>query len=232
MILPPLIEGRLRRRYKRFLADVELPSGETVTAHCANPGSMLGVAEPGSRVWLSASDDPRRKLGHSWELVEAGGALVAINTSNPNRLAAEAIAAGAIPELDGYGALRREVRAGGDSRIDLKLEGDGPPCFVEIKNVHLRRTGRLAEFPDCVTARGAKHLRALARIAAEGGRAVQLYVVQRGDCDAFAPAADLDPGYAAALAETQAAGVEALAYACRVSLAEIAIERRIAIVRA
>ena len=231
MLLPsPLYEGRLIQRYKRFLADVALGSGETVTAHCANPGSMMGVAAPGSRAWLSKSDNPKRKLAYSWELVEADGTLVAINTSNPNTLAAEAVAAGAIPELAGYPSLRREVRYGTNSRIDLLLEDDGrPPCYVEVKNVHLRRSGTLAEFPDSVTARGAKHLGELAAMVAAGARAVQLFVIQRADCDAVAPAADLDPTYAAAFAEACEAGVEALAVACRVTTRDVTVERPVPI---
>lgn len=226
----PLHEGRLIKRYKRFLADVELSSGETVTAHCANPGSMLAVAETGARVWLSKNDDPKRKLKYSWELIELGDALVAINTSNPNTIAAEAIAAGVIPELTGYATHRREVKYGEASRIDLLLEdANKPDCYVEVKNVNLKRGGTLAEFPDSVTKRGAKHLKELANMVAAGKRAVQLFIIQRNDCDAFDIARDIDPTYDAALREALDAGVEPLVYACDVTLVGVELTHPVAL---
>lgn len=222
----PLIQARLIRRYKRFLADVELGGGETATAHCANPGSMKGVAEPGSEVWLSRAANPARKLKYTWELVRVGRHLVGINSGFANALAAEAIEHGRIAELSGYGGMRREVRYGARSRIDLLLEDAARPrCFVEVKNVHLKRRPGLAEFPDAVTARGTKHLGELANVAAAGERAVMLYVVQRGDCDRFAPASDIDPTYAEALARALAGGVEALVYACEISSRAISVDR-------
>ena len=236
MKLPdPLYPGRLIRRYKRFLADVRLASGEEVTAHCANPGSMLGLAEPGFAVWLSKSDDPKRKLSWSWELVEvddgAGPTLVGIHTGRPNAVAEEAIRAGAIAELTGYGAIRREVRYGRNSRIDLLLEGAGrSDCYVEIKNVHLSRAAGLAEFPDSVTKRGAKHLTELSDMVAAGNRAVMLYLVQRGDGARFALAGDIDPGYAAAFAAARAAGVETIAYVCDVTLEAVFVARPIPVI--
>ena len=222
----PLIKARLIRRYKRFLADVELDGGEVATAHCANPGSMKGVAEPGSEVWLSRAANPARKLKYTWELVRVGRHLVGINSGLANALAAEAIEAGRIAELSGYAGMRREVRYGTRSRIDLLLEDAARPrCFVEVKNVHLQRSPGLAEFPDAVTARGTKHLGELAAVAAGGERAVMLYVVQRGDCDRFAAAGDIDPAYAEALASALAVGVEALVYACEISSRAIRVGR-------
>ena len=224
----PLTEGRLLRRYKRFLADVELASGEVVTAHVANPGAMLGLAEPGMRVLLSRSASLTRKLPWSWELVEAAGALVGINTAHPNGIVAEAIAEGAVPELAGYDILRREVRYGKNSRIDILLSGAGKPdTYVEVKNVHLSRVPGLSEFPDSVTARGAKHLAELSDMVAAGHRAVMFYFVHRGDTTAFRLARDIDPTYAAAFDRALAAGVEMLAYQCRVTPEEVAVTRRL-----
>jgi len=227
---PPLIPAQLIRRYKRFLADMRLEDGETVTAHCPNPGSMMGLAEEGMRVWLSQSANPKRKLKYTWELVECAGAqgieFAGINTAHPNALAAEAIAEERIPELAGYDAMRREVRYGTNSRVDILLEGDGRRCLVEVKNVHLCREPGLAEFPDSVTARGAKHLRELAGRVAAGDRAVMLYVVQR-PAQAFALAADIDPAYAAAFETARAKGVAALCYVCDVGLEGISLRERI-----
>lgn len=225
----PLVRAVLLRRYKRFLVDVRLSDGTETTAHCANPGSMLGLTAPGAEVWLLPSPDPRRKLAWTWELIRAGDALVGINTTHPNRLATEAIALGRIKELRAYERCRREVAYGRASRIDLLLEGLGRPiCYVEVKNVHLRR-GAEAEFPDSVTARGAKHLAELSTVAAAGHRAVMLYVVQRSDCARFRIAADIDPVYALAFAQARAAGVEVLCYYCRVGTEAIEIEAPLAL---
>ena len=233
MRLPsPLKTGRLVRRYKRFLADIVLDDGREVVAHCANPGSMLGVAIEGSRVWVHEHGDAKRKLAFSWELVEIGGILIPVNTTNPNRIAFEAIEAGVIPELAGYTNIAREVKYGTGSRIDLLLSGGRrkKPCYVEIKNVHLSRTAGLAEFPDSVTARGAKHLEELSLIAKDGSaRAVMLFVVQRGDCRRFAPAADLDPLYAKALNSAASAGVETLCYDCEITTSEAVLRKALEI---
>ena len=221
----PLIPGRLVRRYKRFLADVVLDGAGQVTAHCPNPGRMVGLDAPGTRVWVSRAANPARALPLTLELVEADGGLVGINTIHPNRLVEEAIVAGSILELQDYEVIRREVRYDERCRIDLLLQHHGrPDCFVEVKNVHLKRTAG-AEFPDAVTARGAKHLGALARQVAAGARAVVIYVVQRTDCADFRIAADIDPVYAAGFRAALAAGVEAACYACEISLDGVRLAR-------
>jgi sugar fermentation stimulation protein A len=230
-----LQRGRLLKRYKRFLADVLLDSGETLTATCPNTGSMLGLVAPGSVVWLSRSDSPTRKYPHTWEMVEAdlgeGPVLVGINTGHPNKLVAEAIAQDRIEALGGYTTLRREVKYGEASRIDILLEdATKGRCYVEIKNVHLMRKAGLAEFPDCVTARGAKHLRELAHMAAQGHRAVMLFLVQRTDAKRFKLAGDLDPGYSESFDAATAAGVEAMVFRCRMSTEEIALDKPIRMV--
>ncbi len=226
----PLVRGRLIVRYKRFLADVSLADGREVTAHVANPGAMTGLAEPGSVVWLSPARNPARKLRWSWELVCVGGGLVGVNTAWPNAIAAEAIGAGRIPELAGYARLRREVRYGRNSRIDLLLDDDARgACYVEVKNVHLQR-GLSAAFPDAVTKRGAKHMAELADMAAAGHRAVVLYLVQRADCEDFRVAGDIDPAYDAAFTAARAADVEAVCYACRMSTQAIVVDRPLPIV--
>ncbi len=228
MKLPhPLLTGKLVKRYKRFLADIKLDDGREITAHCANPGSMLGVAQIGAPVWVHEHGNPKRKLAFSWELVEIGKTLIPINTTNPNKIALEAVDGGVIPELTGYADIRREVKYGTGSRIDLLLEGGRrkKPCFVEVKNVHLSRTSALAEFPDSVTARGTKHLAELETVVASGSRAVLLFVVQRSDCRLFAPAADLDPAYAQALKSAISAGVEVLCYDCDVTTAEVVLRK-------
>ena len=224
----PLETGVLLRRYKRFLADVRLDAtGDETTVHVPNPGAMLGLDAPGSRVWLHRSDSPTRKLPLTLMLVKADGAPVGVNTHLPNRLVAEALAADALPELTGYASIRPEVKYGEASRIDFLLEASArPPCWLEVKNCHLMRTPGLAEFPDCRAARSSKHLRELVAMRARGDRAVVLFTVQRTDCTAFAPCFDLDPAFANGLVEAQAAGVEVLAYACDVSPAGVTLSQR------
>lgn len=230
----PLIPATLRKRYKRFLADVELDTGEAITAHCANPGAMLGLNAPGSRVWLSKATNPKRKLPHSWEIVEvdlgAGPTLVGINTARPNGIVAEAIVDGKLGEVGPYSELRREVKYGRASRIDILLtQSGGRACYVEVKNVHLSRRPGLAEFPDSVTQRGTKHLGELTRMVEDGHRALMVFLIQRGDVETFAIAGDIDPNYAAAFEMALAGGVECLAYRCRVTTEAIEIDRAIPI---
>jgi sugar fermentation stimulation protein A len=207
----PLVPGRLIRRYKRFLADVALEGLGEVTVHCPNPGSMMGLDAPGLRVWVEPSR-PGASLPFAWRLAELpGGHWAGIDTAVPNRVVKEALLARAIPELAAYGTVRPEVRYGERSRVDFLLTEPGhPDAYVEVKNVHLRRTGDLAEFPDCVTLRGARHLAELAAMAAAGHRAVMLFLVQRTDCARFALARDLDPAYARAFEAAREAGVETI----------------------
>ncbi len=218
----PLIRTTLVKRYKRFLADVRLESGEVITIHCANPGSMLGLTEPGIPAFISDSGNPKRKLRYSLEMIEVDGSLIGVNTNLPNKLAVEAIEASRIPELTGYDTLRTEVKYGTNSRIDILLETDGKPdVFVEVKNVHFVRTKGIHEFPDSVTARGAKHLDEMANEVANGNRAAMLYVIQRSDGDRFKIAEDLDPTYAEAFKRATNAGVEAYAIRCNVHTDQI-----------
>jgi len=225
----PLVPGRLLRRYQRFLSDVVLNTGEAVTAACPNTGAMTGLIEPGGQVSLSRSDNPRRKYVHTWELVAVPGiGLVGVNTGHPNRIVAEAIGAGLVPALAGYAAMRREVPYGRSSRIDLLLEDSRlPPCYVEVKNTHLFRKPGLAEFPDCVTERGRKHLEELAAMTRQGARACMVYLVQAASPDRFALAGDLDPHYLQAFRRARKAGVEALALCCKVTPATIVADRLI-----
>ncbi|MEO5677550.1 MAG: DNA/RNA nuclease SfsA [Usitatibacter sp.] len=226
-----LVEGRLIRRYKRFLADIQLPSG-VITAACPNTGSLMGCCEPGSRVWLSESDSATRKYRHTWEIVEVGRVMVGINTGLPNALVAEAIRDGTIGELTGYPNVRREVAFGEErSRVDLLLEGaQRESCYVEVKNVTAAANRGVALFPDCVSERGSKHLRELIRLKARGLRAVQLYCVQRGDVNEVRPADGIDFEYGRTLREAIAAGVEVLAYRAKVTLDEIRLAERIPVV--
>jgi sugar fermentation stimulation protein A len=221
----PLIRGRLIKRYKRFLADVILDTGEMVTAACPNTGSMLGLTDEGAVVWLSRSDSVTRKYPHTWEMVERPGmGLIGINTAHPNGLLEEAINGARISTLAGYESLRREVKYGVNSRIDLLLEGAGKsPCYVEVKNVTLYRRANHAEFPDCRTDRGTKHLQEMSDMVRQGHRAVMAYVIQGGSPRDFAFTPDLDPTYVKAFIQARKAGVEAIALTCDVSPDKIEI---------
>lgn len=213
----PLVPARLIRRYKRFLADCLLEDGTEVTAHCANPGSMLGLADPGMRIWLERNDDPRKKLRYGWRLVDHGGGhFTGVDTAAANRVVAEALQAGRIAGLQA-GVIRAEVPYADRSRVDFLLSGSGPDTWVEVKSVTLSRQPGLAEFPDSVTARGLKHLSDLAGRVTAGDRAVLLFLVQRTDCARVTVAADIDPAYAAGLARAMAAGVEVMALSCAIT---------------
>ena len=210
----PLMPGTLISRYKRFLADVRLDDGREVTAHCANPGAMTGLATPGLRVWLEPNDDPKRKLRYGWRLAELPGQHWAgIDTMVPNRVVREALEARAVPELADYATLRAEVKYGDASRVDFLLsDPERGDIYVEVKNAHLSRALGLAEFPDSVTKRGTRHLMELTAMVRAGHRAVMFFLVQRTDCDRFSLAGDIDPTYATAFDEARAAGVEAICY--------------------
>ena len=224
----PLLRGRLLRRYKRFLADVELPDGEVIVAHCPNTGSLLGCTPEGAPVVLRDSENPERKLRYTWQTVEIDGTWVNVDTSLPNAVVAEAVERDEVPELAGYDGLRREVKYGKSSRIDLLLERPGERCYVEVKSTTLTR-GKVAFFPDAVTARGLKHLEELANQAAAGDRSVIFFLVSRGDVEAFAPADDIDPEYGRALRRVVECGVEALAYATAVEPGSLELTRRLPI---
>lgn len=214
----PLVPARLIRRYKRFLAECRLADGREVVAHCANPGSMLGLSEPGLKIWLEPNDDPKRKLKFGWRLVDhENGHFTGVDTSVPNRALKAALAARRVPGLDRFDTLRCEVPYGDRSRVDFLLTEAGRETYVEVKSVTLSRRPGLAEFPDSVTARGARHMGELARMVGQGHRAVVLYLVQRTDCRQVAIAADIDPTYAAAFDAARAAGVEVRALGCAIT---------------
>ncbi len=224
---PKLIRGTLIRRYKRFLADVVLEDGQTVTAHCPNTGSMKGCSEAGRPVYLSRSDNPRRKLAYTWELIHMPSSLVGVNTGVPNRLVCSALSAGIVPEFSGYESVRREISLGNGSRIDIVMEDrHANRCFVEVKNCTLVENG-VALFPDAVTDRGLRHLSELSQLRSEGHRCAMFYLIQRMDAACFAPAAAIDPEYSKGLAAAAAAGVEAVAYDVRIDLDGVALNRKL-----
>ena len=219
---PPLVPATLVRRYKRFLFDAVLDDGSEITGFCPNTGSMRGLTDPGSRIWMSDHAGSLRKYRYAMELVEAQGTVVGVHAALANRLGEEAIRAGLASDLSSYETIRREQRYGRNSRVDFLLSSAGrPDAYVEVKNVHFTREPGLAEFPDTVTARGARHLSDLAEAVQQGHRAIMLYVIQRDDCDRFHLSGDLDPAYAAAFAAATRRGVEAYAVSCRVNPREI-----------
>lgn len=225
-----LTPARLISRYKRFLFDAELESGEIITGSCPNTGSMAGLTTPGSKIWLQIHDNPKRKYTHSFELIEADGEFVGINTSRPNHLAEEAILGGMIPSLADYQTLKREQKYGQNSRIDILLsDPDKGLAYVEVKNVHFCRNRPLAEFPDSVTSRGAKHLEELGDMVEAGHRAVMVYLVQRNDCDRLRICREFDPAYGKAFDRAMKRGVEACAIRCKISPEQIIPDARIGI---
>ena len=229
----PLEPARLIRRYKRFLADIRLEAdGREVTAHCANPGSMMGLAEPGMRIWVEPNDDPKKKLKYGWRLVDhENGHFTGVDTSLPNRALRAALMAREVPELAPYHTVLPEQKYGENSRIDFLLRQDGlPDAYIEVKSVTLSRQPGLAEFPDSVTTRGAKHLRELSQMAQAGQRAMMFYLVQRTDCTTMTLASDIDPGYAGAFADARAAGVEVLACACHITPERVALGPSVAVI--
>ena len=228
----PLVPARLIRRYKRFLADIELQDGQTVTAHCANPGSMMGLADEGSKIWVEPNDDPKKKLKFGWRLIEhETGHFTGVDTSLANKVIKEALTTRRVPGLDGFDTCRPEVRYGTNSRIDFLLSSAGlPDTYIEVKSVTLQRQNGLAEFPDSVTARGTKHLGELQHMVKAGQRAVMLYLVQRTDCTHFDVAHDIDPSYAAAYQNARTMGVELRCFAAQISPERIDLGAELAII--
>ena len=222
MDLGEVIPGKLIRRYKRFLADVELGSGEVVTAHCANSGRMTTCWEEGWPVILTYHDNPKRKLKYTWELVHNGSTWICVNTHRANALVEEAVKQDLITELRGYETIRREVKYGEKSRIDLLLERGDEKCYVEVKTCTLMRDGK-NEFPDAVTSRGLKHIEELLAMKAEGHRAVLLFVVMREDGAGFSVARDIDPAYAECFDKAQAEGLEILVCQSKISRSNITL---------
>ncbi|QTN34513.1 DNA/RNA nuclease SfsA [Cognatishimia activa] len=222
----PLIPARLIKRYKRFLADARLEDGSEITAHCANPGSMMGLKDPDTKIWLEPNDDPKKKLKYGWRLVDhENGHFTGVDTSVPNRALKAALMAHEVPELADHPNVRSEVKYGTNSRVDFLLSGNGPDLYVEVKSVTLSRKAGIAEFPDSVTARGTKHLHELVEMTKSGHRALMLYLVQRTDAEVVTLAKDIDPTYAKAFDMAVDAGVEVLAYDCQISPQAITLGR-------
>ena len=230
----PLVRGKLIKRYKRFLVDIELESGKVVVAHCANPGSMMNLLLPDAEVWLSLASNPNRKLKYTWEMIRYEDTLIGLNTSLPNKIVEDAIQQDLVAEFTEYDSLKREVKYGENSRIDILLQSSNlPDCYLEVKSVTLKRPengNNLAEFPDSVTVRGTKHLHELSGQVANGNRAAMFYLVQREDCNRLSIAGDIDPNYANAFIAARKAGVEMLCYGCSISPEAIKIRRKLEIV--
>ena len=230
----PLVRGRLIKRYKRFLVDIELESGKVVVAHCANPGSMMNLLQPDAEVWLSPASNPNRKLKYTWEMIRYEDTLIGLNTSLPNKIVEDAIQQDLVAEFTEYDSLKREVKYGENSRIDILLQSSNlPDCYLEVKSVTLKRPengNNLAEFPDSVTVRGTKHLQELSGQVANGNRAAMFYLVQREDCNRLSIAGDIDPNYANAFIAARKAGVEMLCYGCSISPEAIKIRRKLEII--
>ena len=220
----PLISAVLLKRYKRFLADVRLEDGQEVTAHCPNPGSMMGMSDAGLKVWVEPNDDPKKKLKYGLRLIEQDGAMIVVDTGIANKVVKEALLAGLVPDLSGD--IRSEVPYGDNSRVDFLVEKNGQKTWVEVKSVTLSRQAGLAEFPDSKTVRGAKHLGELAKRVQLGDRAVMLYLISRDDCDRFAPAADIDPQYGVAETAAKDAGVEILVLYAQITPQGVTLKRK------
>ena len=227
LLWPKLTPGTLVKRYKRFLADVRLDSGDLVTAHCANSGTMKECSEPGRPVYLSFHDNPKRKLKYTWEMIKMPTSLVGVNTMVPNRLVKKSIEDGLVEQLKGYENVKAEVKVSDRSRLDLLLtNGDKEKCFVEIKNCTLVKDG-LASFPDAVTTRGRKHLVELQRLAKEGNRSIIFFLVQRMDAKAFSSADNIDPAYGKELRKAKNSGVEIIVYDVIIDLNRIVLGKKI-----
>lgn len=218
-----LIKGRLIKRYKRFLADIELETGETVIAHCTNSGSMKSCLEDGAEVYLTPVNDPKRKTKFTWEMIKINNDWIGVNTMNPNRIAYEEISQGNIPGLENYTSVNREVTYE-DSRFDIMAKNEVETCFVEVKNVTLKEDG-IAQFPDAITTRGLKHLETLISVKENGMRAVMLYIIQRTDVEHFKPAAHIDRNYAKTLQKAYKKGVEIIPLQVKVSPTEIRVHK-------
>jgi sugar fermentation stimulation protein A len=224
---PPLIPGTLIKRHHRFIADIKLTSGRSVTAHCPNSGSMQACCEPGRPVYMSFHDHPKRKLKYTWELIEMPASIVGINTQVPNRLVAKSIEAGLVPDLSGYDSISREIKTSGKTRLDILLnKGENNRCYVEIKNCTLVKDGA-ACFPDAVTSRGLRHLVELKSLVSQGFRCVIFYVIQRMDATTFQPADHIDPAYGKELRQALEHGVEILVYDTQINLETIRLNRKI-----